>query len=290
MSMKFSVGFIGALALAVVSATPFAQSAGEDGAQDGGAGSVYTMTNAVSGNRVVVFDRDGHGGLTPGGSVATGGLGSGGGLDALGSQGSLVLSDNKVWLLAVNAGSNDISVLRVRGSGLEPVQRIASGGVFPTSVTVFHDLVYVLNSGGTPNITGFTLDHSGELSPIAGSTRTLGAGLYASVGFDAQGEALVVSYRSANMLLVYGVGKEAMPAIAPVATASHRSGPFEIRLRPTGPPAGGRSGKRCRLLLCPRPRRHPGFARRLRGQRAERHVLDRAGGQSQRLYGQSRQP
>jgi 6-phosphogluconolactonase len=121
------------------------------------AGAVYTLTNGAAGNAVAVFDRAANGSLTPAGSVATGGVGTGGGL---GSQGAIVLEGRR--LLAVNAGSNSVSLLRVREGG--PVLRdvARSGGVRPISITNHGHLVYVLNNGDatTPaNITGFRIWH-----------------------------------------------------------------------------------------------------------------------------------
>ena len=81
-------------------------------ASGGGQGAVYTLTNAASGNAVAVFDRANDGSLTPDGTVATGGNGTGAGLR---SQGALVLDDDR--LLAVNAGSNTISLLQVDRRG-----------------------------------------------------------------------------------------------------------------------------------------------------------------------------
>src|SRR5438034_523633 len=77
-------------------------------------GAVYIITNSTAGNAVLAFDRAANGDLTPAGSYATGGLGA----PALGSQGALVLTNNQRWLLAVNAGSNDISVFAVEANGL----------------------------------------------------------------------------------------------------------------------------------------------------------------------------
>src|SRR6188472_670709 len=93
-----------AAALSLVAAT--AASAGPDKT----VGAVYTLTNSPAGNAVVAYDRAADGTLTPAGSVPTGGTGTGAGL---GSQGALVLSDNGKWLLAVNAGTNTVSLLRV---------------------------------------------------------------------------------------------------------------------------------------------------------------------------------
>ena len=81
---------------------------------------MYALTNAPTGNAVMVWDRADDGSLTPAGSYATGGLGSGAGL---GSQGAIVLSKDNRWLFAVNAGSNDISSFQVDDHGLKLVEQ-----------------------------------------------------------------------------------------------------------------------------------------------------------------------
>jgi len=189
-------------------------------------GAVYTMTNDAAGNEVVIFSRDDEGLLTKAGSISTGGIGSGGGLDPLGSQGSLVLSEDHRWLLAVNAGSNEISVFRVLPDGLDLVDKVDSGGVFPVSVTIFHNLVYVLNAGASPNIAGFSLSHRGELTPLAQSTRSLGAGGFAQVGFGFQGEKMVVTDKANNSILVYSVDRNGFPVMNPVISVSNGLVPF----------------------------------------------------------------
>jgi 6-phosphogluconolactonase len=228
MNRKSFLTLVGATALLTTTAPLLAMDSQGDARRDTAGGSVYTMTNAPTGNEVVIFDRDGKGRLTFTGTVATGGAGSGGGLDPLASQGSLALTSNKDWLLAVNAASNDISVFRVTRDGLQLVDKIASGGVFPTSLAVFRDLVYVLNAGGTPNITGFILNQQGHLRPIASSTRALPGLLHSQVGFDPEGETLVVSDRTNNDLLVYPLGEDDTPAAAPVISPSHGAGPFSF--------------------------------------------------------------
>ncbi|HXN76368.1 MAG TPA: beta-propeller fold lactonase family protein [Gemmatimonadaceae bacterium] len=169
-------------------------------------GSIYTLTNQIAGNAVAVFRQAMDGSLTAQGSVSTGGLGSG---SSLGSQGSLTLSDNGRWLLAVNAGSNDVSVFKVTEDGLELTDRVASGGTRPISVTVAHNTVYALNAGGTGNISGFTLSEDGKLSPIAGSTRPLSGSAVnpAEVSFSTNGRWLVVTEKATNKLDVYAVDK-----------------------------------------------------------------------------------
>ena len=105
-------------------------------------GAVYVMTNSPEENRIAVFERDSEGMLTPSGSYATGGKGSGGGIDPLASQGALIRSDNNDWLMAVNAGSNDISLFSIKRRDVKyPPElilkdRIDSGGVFPSSLAL----------------------------------------------------------------------------------------------------------------------------------------------------------
>ena len=189
-------------------------------------GAVYAMTNAATGNEVVIFDRDFEGMLTSAGSIATGGTGSGSALDPLGSQGALVLSEDGRWIVAVNAGSNEISVLRILRDGLALADKVDSGGVFPVSVTVYHNLVYVLNAGGSPNITGFRLSHIGKLIPLEKSTRSLGTGGFAQVGFDPEGETLVVTDKADNKILVYSVSHDGLPGMTPVTSPSYGVTPF----------------------------------------------------------------
>ncbi len=188
-------------------------------------GAVYAMTNAADGNEVIIFDRKANGDLTEVGPIATGGLGSGGGLDPLGSQGSLVLSEDHRWLLAVNAGSDEISVFKVLPAGLLLVDVVGSGGDFPVSITIYHDLVYVLNAS-TPNITAFTLSFAGELTPLAGSTRSLGSGAFAQVGFDPQGNNLVVTDKEDHEILVFSLESDGTPSTTPVTTQSSGLVPF----------------------------------------------------------------
>jgi 6-phosphogluconolactonase len=197
------------------------------------AGAVYVMTNAPEVNEVVVYERNFRGRLTLTDSFATGGLGSGGGIDPLGSQGALVLSANQRWLIAVNAGSNTISVFRVRRHGLHLVDSFYSGGDFPVSLALHRNLLYVLNAGqedGTgPNITGFTLNRHGKLTPLPDSTRSLGPGGYHQVGFSPRGETLVVTQGDpdgVNAILVFAVDEDGLTDAAPTVSPSEGMVPF----------------------------------------------------------------
>src|SRR5262249_52282137 len=113
---------------------------------EGRTGAVYVLTNQISGNSVMVFHRDATGILTPAASFVTGGAGTGSGL---GSQGAVQLSEDSRLLFAVNAGSNSISVFGVSGDQLTLLNTVSSGGVHPVSISSRHNLVYVLNAGGT---------------------------------------------------------------------------------------------------------------------------------------------
>lgn len=180
--------------LATATLAPAAVFADEDAR-----GAVYTMTNATSGNQVVVFRRSGNGELTPAGMVATGGNGSGTGL---GSGHGLVTTEHGRYVVAVNAGSNSVSLLRRDSRGLELVGAPApSGGLRPTSVTVNDDTVYVLNADSN-SIAGFRLDRRKGLSPIDGSIQRLGAGtsVPSQIQFDRSGRVLIVDERGSSTI------------------------------------------------------------------------------------------
>lgn len=175
-------------------------------AHEGGEGVVYTSTNAASGNAIAIFERAADGSLSPAGQVATGGLGTGRGL---GNQAAVVLSDNGRWLFTVNAGSNTISMFRARGSELELLGTIASGGELPISLTVHHRWLYVLNAGGDGNISGFVIGAHGMLEPLANSTRPLSGTNVgpAQIQFSPNGRLLVVTEKATNQITSYTVDR-----------------------------------------------------------------------------------
>lgn len=200
-------------------------------------GAAYTMTNADDNNQIVVFNRDDNGLLTKVDVVSTGGKGSGGGIDPLGSQGSLVLTDDighhgnlqgDEFLLAVNAGSNDVSVFRAGNNSIKLRDRAGSGGSFPVSLSVFGNTFYVLNNGAPANITGFKLDSFGHIHAIQHSTRLLGDGSYGQVAFDPRGKFLVIADKVNNRLLVYRMHHNGIPSAVPVITPSSGAVPFGV--------------------------------------------------------------
>ena len=112
------------------------------------------------------------------GSFATGGLGGkqvGAPVDALASQGALALTDDGRAVVAVNAGSDSVSLLRIGDDELRLRSVVPSRGAFPSSVAVHGALAFVLNAGGDGSVAGFRIrgDH---LVAIPGSRRTLGLG------------------------------------------------------------------------------------------------------------------
>jgi 6-phosphogluconolactonase len=209
------------LLLALVAGATLLALAGPAMASGGGRGdgAVYTLTNSTAGNAVAVFERDRDGTLTARGTVPTGGNGTGAGL---GSQGALVLDDDR--LLAVNAGSNSISLLHVDRRGKVRLADVdPSGGARPISVTVHGKLVYVLNAGdaSTPaNIRGF-LALFGKLVPLPGSTRPLSTAAPdpAQVEFSPNGRHLVVTEKATNKIVTYNVrrGYASGPNVQPSA-------------------------------------------------------------------------
>ncbi|MEO8458574.1 MAG: beta-propeller fold lactonase family protein [Chloroflexota bacterium] len=210
-------GIVAALALVLAL---FAAGFGTASAH-GRAGVVYTLTNAAGGNEVAIFDRANDGTLTADGTVATGGLGTGAGL---GSQGAIALDGNR--LLAVNAGSDSISLFSVHNGNLTLEDVEASGGDMPISVTVHDNIAYVLNAGAPENITGFRI-HNHGLTQIAGSARPLsGSGVGpAEVRFSPNGRLLVVTEKGTNKIDTYFVGFQGL-GFGPVVHDSVGQTPF----------------------------------------------------------------
>jgi 6-phosphogluconolactonase (cycloisomerase 2 family) len=139
--------------------------------------------------------------------------------------------------LAVNADSNDVSVLQVNNGGqLILRNKVPSGGVFPNSVTLSGDLVYVLNAkGSTPNISGFRLDPYGFLHSIPGAKVNLPPGSAGAndIRFAEDGTKLLVTVSGTNQILIFQVGDDGV-AGSPTPQASAGAMPFGIRFGRNG--------------------------------------------------------
>lgn len=197
-----------------------AQAANDD--EDNSTGTVYSLTNATTGNAVAAFEQSTSGKLALRAYFFTGGNGTGAGL---GSQGALALDKN--WLFAVNAGSDSISAFKIGNYGLRLTDTIASGGKLPISLTAHDSIIYVLNAGDAGNISGFRLSDEGKFSPIANSTRPLsGAGVGpAQVSFSPNGQLLAVTEKGTNRIDTYVVGENGR-AVGPKVFAAAGVTPF----------------------------------------------------------------
>ncbi len=224
---------LGLIALAAV-AVPATASA------DAGsvAGHVYVDDNTTGTNTIAAFDRQADGTLTPlpWSPFEAGGAGTGSGLP---SQGAVQITDNGQYLLAVDAGSNQISVFRIgHGGALRLVDLVSSGGLEPVSIAVHEGLVYVANSAnGGANYTGFRLSRHGRLRPVAGSTVTLPDGSEpADVLFNSTGTNLVGTRVGTSEIDSFSVGPDGLlTAGAGSPFPAQGLGPFGSEFRPTNP-------------------------------------------------------
>ena len=134
--------------------------------------------------------------------------------------------------VAVDAGSNQVSVLRIHPDGSLRLVRhgvVSSGGALPDSVAVHGDLVYVANSGnGGTNYTGFPLDPDGHLRPDPGFDRTLAADAApADVLFNGTGTKLVGTRVGSSLIDSFTVGRDGLLTAAPDSPiAAQGLGPF----------------------------------------------------------------
>jgi 6-phosphogluconolactonase len=212
-------------------------------------GHVYVNENTAGVNRIAAFDRHADGSLTAtaGSPFAAGGQGTG---SVVGSQGALQLSSDGRYLIAADAGSNQISVLRVLPNGsLARVQGspVSSNGIEPVSIAVHGGLVYVANEGdkisGTgSNYTGFRLNAGGHLTPIAGSTFALpstanpGDILFNSTGTNLIGVEVGTTDPSTFLIDSFTVGRDGRLTAAPGSPfAAEAAGPFGSEFSPVNP-------------------------------------------------------
>jgi 6-phosphogluconolactonase (cycloisomerase 2 family) len=232
-----------ALVAMVVGALVSAQAAYTDDGHRGRDGKneplVFVQTNELSGNRVVVFERERDGDLEREATYPTGGRGAfaepGTVSDTLASQGSLVYDEENSLLFAVNAGSDSVSVFRVSGEGLRLTDVVPSGGDFPASIAVFEDLVYVLNAGNEGRLQGFEI-RGHHLDPLDGSSRSLGLANAdppnfltspGQVGFTPEGRKLIVTTKASRSTIdVYRVRRDGRLSQNAVVNPSATPVPF----------------------------------------------------------------
>ncbi len=200
-------------------------------------GHLYVNDNTAGVNTIAAFDRHADGTLSPisGSPFPTGGAGTGTGI---GSQGALQQSPDGRYLLAVDAGSNQISVLRVRPKGrLGHVGHgtVSSNGIEPVSIAIRGRLVYVANAGdGGSNYTGFKLNAGGHLRPLEHSTVTLPDGSSpGDVLFNGDGTKLVGVRVNTSLIDSFAVEKRWLVAAPGSPFPAQGPGPFGSEFRPT---------------------------------------------------------
>ncbi len=201
------------------------------------AGYAYVNDNTAVANSIAAFERNEEGALTPlpGSPFPAGGVGSGKGL---GSQGALQLDGR--YLLAADAGSSQISVLRLGRNGVPvPVSTpVLSGGVDPVSIAARGHQVYVANAGaGGTNVTEFYLTPEGNLYPVPFSTVALPEGSApGDVLLNSTGKKVVVTLVATSEIESYDVGTDGRLIAAPGSPYPAQGlGPFGSEFRPTNP-------------------------------------------------------
>jgi 6-phosphogluconolactonase len=218
-----------------------------DDEEEGGGKHVYTLSNQTAGNAVLDYKRAANGTLTFNAAYATGGTGTGGGL---GNQGAVILAEgeNDNVLLAVNPGSNSISSFKITGNSLQLKSTVSSGGMRPVSIAIHDDIVYVLNAGGSGNISGFKLGENNKLSAIANSTRPLSstASGAAQISFVREGKVLVITEKATNKIITYTVNEWGIPGAIHSVTSANPT-PFGFAVGSNGKifvseAAGGAAG------------------------------------------------
>ncbi|HVB70626.1 MAG TPA: beta-propeller fold lactonase family protein [Acidimicrobiales bacterium] len=195
-------------------------------------------------NTVLAYQRANDGTLTFAGSYSTGGTGesaANAAVDPLASQGGLTLVDQNRDLIAVNPGSDTLSVFAVGGASLQLIQQVPSGGDFPDSVTSHGDLVAALNAGGLGAVAEFSW-HGGVLTALPEAVRSLGLNNTTppdfvhspgDIGYSPNGRFLVLTTKQctntfgvANAYDVFRVGSDGSPSAAPTVTPAQNANPF----------------------------------------------------------------
>jgi len=192
-------------------------------------------------NQVVAYSRDENGVLTQIGVYDTGGVGENirnSGANPLASQDPLIVSKDQRFVFAVNAGSESISSFRIDDDfGLTPASLNVSssgqsGAQNPVSLTMFEDILYVVNSGNfvdsegqeldtlpadrnrvNASIIGFRVADDGTLSELPGSELP-GVGANAgSIEFSDDGLNLYVTERRTNNIQHITLTDEGVPLV-----------------------------------------------------------------------------
>ena len=238
-----------------------AVSDGDEGGGDGnasGEGVIYALTNQhdpsqqISApedapsepgrvNQVAAYSRASDGSLTLIDVYDTGGVGENirnSGANPLATQDPLIVSKDQRFVFAVNPGSESISSFLVNDDfSLTPADLNVStsgqsGAQNPVSLTIFEDILYVVNTGNyvdangeeldtlpedrnrvNASIIGFRIGDDGSLTEIEGSELT-GVGANAgSIEFSDTGRDIYVTERRTSNIVHVGLDENFVPRL-----------------------------------------------------------------------------
>lgn len=218
-------------------------------------------------NQVVAYSRDENGTLEQIGVYDTGGVGENirnSGANPLASQDPLIVSKDRRFVFAVNAGSESISSFTINDDfSLTPADLNVSttgesGAQNPVALAQFEDVLYVANSGNfvdgagqeldtlpadrnrtNSSIIGFRVGDDGGLTLIPGSELTGVAANAGSIEFNSDGSSLIVTERRTNDIRVvtldddYAVLTYDSGEVRVSATPSITAQPFGMDLYPS---------------------------------------------------------
>ncbi len=218
-------------------------------------------------NQIVAYTRSEDGELEQIGVYDTGGLGENirnSGANPLASQDPLIVSKDRRFVFAVNAGSESISSFRINDDySLTPASlNVPTGGASnaqnPISLTQYEDILYVANTGNFVNdngeeldtlpsdrnrvnssIIGFRINADGSLTELANSEIPGIANNAGSIEFSSNGNFLYITERRTNNIISVGLDDDALPigyengSIRTSEIASITAQPFGTDLYPT---------------------------------------------------------
>ena len=212
---------------------------------DFGTHAVFVESDATI-NTVIAYWRSGTGALTYAGTYPTGGAGATAAnakADPLASQGGLALVNDGHELLAVNPGSDTVSVFAVAGADLHLIGQVPSQGQFPDSIATHGDLVAVLNAGDTGSVAEYRLVGP-WLVAVPGGVRGLAltnttppdyVARRRSSRLQPQREFLVVTTKnSTNAYDVFTVGWGGWLSATPKSTPAQNAVPFAFSFDAAG--------------------------------------------------------
>lgn len=192
-------------------------------------------------NQVVAYSRDADGVLTEIGVYDTGGVGENirnSGANPLASQDPLIVSKDQRFVFAVNAGSESISSFSINDdftltpASLNVPTTGSSGAQNPVSLTIFEDILYVVNTGNfvdsegveltvlpqdrnrvNASIIGFQIGDDGSLTELPGSEVADVGNNAGSIEFSDTGEFLYITERRTNNIVTVSLTEEFIPLV-----------------------------------------------------------------------------